>query len=311
MNLISILQRHRLITGDQADDLARMPVVGVDQLLSQQVVTEDRLQAALSQEFRIPVVDLSGVELDRELIRRFPGSELFRRNLLPLQEDSGVVQVATHDPLNLEALEELAALSGLVLDLVLAPQEQIARRLKEALGVGGGTVGDLMALSSGVSDERPLDEDGALDDDSQAASVVKLVNEILLKAAKRHVTGTRDLPGAHDTVTGLGKVMRVVEVDQSPIGKTSRAHFLRRRWMAPQNSVAGRPVQAPLQRQPLTAVKVRPPFPACAPRSLEELLHACLVVLPPGSGRPQVAQPHPGGAPPMGRANLTAFPSLL
>jgi type II secretory ATPase GspE/PulE/Tfp pilus assembly ATPase PilB-like protein len=188
MNLISILQRHRLITGDQADDLARMPVVGVDQLLSQQVVTEDRLQAALSQEFRIPVVDLSGVELDRELIRRFPGSELFRRNLLPLQEDSGVVQVATHDPLNLEALEELAALSGLVLDLVLAPQEQIARRLKEALGVGGGTVGDLMALSSGVSDERPLDEDGALDDDSQAASVVKLVNEILLEAIRQRAS---------------------------------------------------------------------------------------------------------------------------
>ena len=51
-----------------------------------------------------------------------------------------------------------------------------------------------------------------------------LVNEILLKAAKRHVTGTRDLPGAHDTVTGLGKVMRVVEVDQSPIGRTPRSN---------------------------------------------------------------------------------------
>lgn len=188
MNLISILQRHRLLTGDQADDLARWPVVGVDQLLNQQLVSEDQLQAALSHEFRIPIFDLSRVDLDRELIRRFPGSELFRRNILPLHEEAGIAIVATHDPLNLEALDELAALSGLALDLVLAPRDQIARRLKEALGVGGGTVGDLMALSSGASDELPLDEDGALDDDSQAASVVKLVNEILLEAIRQRAS---------------------------------------------------------------------------------------------------------------------------
>ncbi|MBM4111273.1 MAG: excinuclease ABC subunit A, partial [Phycisphaerae bacterium] len=51
-----------------------------------------------------------------------------------------------------------------------------------------------------------------------------LVNEILLKAARRLVTGTRELPGMHDSVTGLGKVMRVVEVDQSPIGRTPRSN---------------------------------------------------------------------------------------
>jgi excinuclease ABC subunit A len=51
-----------------------------------------------------------------------------------------------------------------------------------------------------------------------------LVNEILLKSAKQEVTGSRVAPGAHTRVNGLGKVERVVEVDQSPIGRTPRSN---------------------------------------------------------------------------------------
>ncbi len=51
-----------------------------------------------------------------------------------------------------------------------------------------------------------------------------LVNEILLKAARKAVTGSRVVPGPHTRVTGLGKLDRVVEVDQSPIGRTPRSN---------------------------------------------------------------------------------------
>jgi len=51
-----------------------------------------------------------------------------------------------------------------------------------------------------------------------------LVNEILLKAAMRAVTGCKVMPGAHDRVTGLSDIDRVVEVDQSPIGRTPRSN---------------------------------------------------------------------------------------
>jgi excinuclease ABC subunit A len=51
-----------------------------------------------------------------------------------------------------------------------------------------------------------------------------LVNEVLLKAARRQVTGSRVTPGAHRRVNGLGKIDRVVEVDQSPIGRTPRSN---------------------------------------------------------------------------------------
>jgi excinuclease ABC subunit A len=51
-----------------------------------------------------------------------------------------------------------------------------------------------------------------------------LVNEILLKAARRTVHGSRVQPGAHTRVNGLGRIDRVVEVDQSPIGRTPRSN---------------------------------------------------------------------------------------
>jgi len=51
-----------------------------------------------------------------------------------------------------------------------------------------------------------------------------LVNDILLKAAKKSVTGSRVKPGAHTRVNGLQRIDRVIEVDQSPIGRTPRSN---------------------------------------------------------------------------------------
>ncbi|MDG1837607.1 MAG: excinuclease ABC subunit UvrA, partial [Phycisphaerales bacterium] len=51
-----------------------------------------------------------------------------------------------------------------------------------------------------------------------------LINDILLKAARRELTGSGDRPGKHKRVTGLMKIDRVVEVDQSPIGRTPRSN---------------------------------------------------------------------------------------
>jgi excinuclease ABC subunit A len=51
-----------------------------------------------------------------------------------------------------------------------------------------------------------------------------LVNDILLCAARKHLLGSRENPGAHDRITGLGKIDRIIEVDQSPIGRTPRSN---------------------------------------------------------------------------------------
>ena len=51
-----------------------------------------------------------------------------------------------------------------------------------------------------------------------------LVNEILHKALWKRLIDTRTLPGAHDSIEGADQVHRVVNIDQSPIGRNSRSN---------------------------------------------------------------------------------------
>ncbi len=51
-----------------------------------------------------------------------------------------------------------------------------------------------------------------------------LVNDILLRAVKQHLHGSKEIPGAHSRITGLNRIDRIIEVDQSPIGRTPRSN---------------------------------------------------------------------------------------
>jgi len=51
-----------------------------------------------------------------------------------------------------------------------------------------------------------------------------LVSEILLKALKRRFYQSRDKPGRHETILGTSRIDKVIEIDQSPIGKTPRSN---------------------------------------------------------------------------------------
>jgi excinuclease ABC subunit A len=51
-----------------------------------------------------------------------------------------------------------------------------------------------------------------------------LVNEIIYKALWKRLVDTRTLPGEHDGVDGLEHVSKVVNIDQTPIGRNSRSN---------------------------------------------------------------------------------------
>ncbi|NLB63642.1 MAG: excinuclease ABC subunit UvrA [Fibrobacter sp.] len=51
-----------------------------------------------------------------------------------------------------------------------------------------------------------------------------LVNHILRKALAQHFHGAQDAPGDHDSISGLEHLDKVIEIDQSPIGRTPRSN---------------------------------------------------------------------------------------
>jgi excinuclease ABC subunit A len=51
-----------------------------------------------------------------------------------------------------------------------------------------------------------------------------LVNDILYRAVHREIYGGNVLPGAHHSIDGLDRIDKVIDIDQSPIGRTPRSN---------------------------------------------------------------------------------------
>ncbi|MCE5185199.1 MAG: excinuclease ABC subunit UvrA [Planctomycetaceae bacterium] len=51
-----------------------------------------------------------------------------------------------------------------------------------------------------------------------------LVSDILLKGLKRKLYGSRERPGKHKNIVGVSSIDKVIEIDQSPIGRTPRSN---------------------------------------------------------------------------------------
>jgi excinuclease ABC subunit A len=51
-----------------------------------------------------------------------------------------------------------------------------------------------------------------------------LVSQVLLTALRRQLYGSREHPGRHKSILGTAQIDKVIEIDQSPIGKTPRSN---------------------------------------------------------------------------------------
>src|SRR5262245_14573201 len=193
MDIGEILLLQNVVTREQVQ-LARDHASGkrLDrQVIEMGIATEDQVLQALASELGMRYVELGEVTVDRELLERFPAREIFRHTLFPLSRRNGSVIVATSDPFDLEALDEVSSLSGFRLEPVLARRDDISRLIKDQLGVGGDTITELVAQRAGEDVEllEGLGEaEGELAEMAQAASVVKLVNELLIEALNQNTS---------------------------------------------------------------------------------------------------------------------------
>jgi excinuclease ABC subunit A len=51
-----------------------------------------------------------------------------------------------------------------------------------------------------------------------------LINDILVKKVSKEIYGSKPLPGAHDKIEGVENLDKIINIDQSPIGRTPRSN---------------------------------------------------------------------------------------
>jgi general secretion pathway protein E/type IV pilus assembly protein PilB len=170
-------------------------------ILENRMAKEEVVLGALAEEFGLELVDLSNATVEEDAVRAIPSRLVHRRSLLPLKRENSSLVVATGNPFDVYSLDELQTLTGLHVRPVLASPREIARLIKTHFGVGGDTVTQMVADRAAEGVE--LLEDIEADDSeaakmAQEASVVKLVNEILIEAINERASDVHIEPQEHE-----------------------------------------------------------------------------------------------------------------
>ncbi len=190
MEVGELLLKRGLIENFQLDQSRDADGRGGVQLVQRMVelgyVREDDALRVVGAEIGLDYLELSKEEIDLSLLDSFPQKLIYRQSLFPLRRENGSLLVATSDPFDLYPLDEVSATTGMPVIPVLSEREEIAKLIKQHLGVGSETVEGLIEQKVEENELEVLDEietDGSeLSEMAQEASVVRLVNEILLEA---------------------------------------------------------------------------------------------------------------------------------
>ncbi|MBU0719336.1 MAG: type II secretion system ATPase GspE [Planctomycetes bacterium] len=202
MSLGKVLLQREKITAAQLEQAvaARKPSERIEHCLVRMGFIDERDYLEIyGEQLSIPLIDLTEVEIDQELLKLAPSKVVHRDRVIPIDRRNGSIRVATNNPFNLYAFDELRMLMGAKIETVLATSEEIARVIKQYYGVGGRTVEEMIGQDDTVQVVSEFDVDNAdLIEQAQEATVVKLVNEILLEAVRDRASDVHIEPYEND-----------------------------------------------------------------------------------------------------------------
>lgn len=188
----AILMEMRAITEEQLNE-----ALGLQQenhrklgeiLVDMEAVEPRQITEALSKQFEMAMVDLRRVQIPAELIELVPVGLAKEHMIIPVDQKNSSVTVATSDPLDLYALDNLRFILNRDIECVLAPADEIEQAIKKYYGVQESTVDSMLQEFTEsditfVEDDTTVLGEGERDDDEDAP-VIKLVTLIIGEAVR-------------------------------------------------------------------------------------------------------------------------------
>lgn len=166
-------------------------------LVEEDMIPEEVLLSLLSEELYIPTLNLSKYKFPAEIIGLVPEHIARLYNLIPISRFGNTITVAVSDPLNIFALDDLKALTGCNIDIVLSPDEEILRSIETQYGLGSKDMEQILDDASQQTQEdrsgvelvrqEEIELSNALEE-SGKAPIVKLVDLMLNQALKKRAS---------------------------------------------------------------------------------------------------------------------------
>jgi general secretion pathway protein E/type IV pilus assembly protein PilB len=151
------------------------------------LVSSSDVLEVLGHQFALPIVDLNAIEVDEGVLKLLPPKLVFKQRCVPISNANGTLRVATCDPFQLTAFDELRLLTGMPIELALADERDIRKFIRAHYGVAGDTLDELSGEPETADTEFVAAQADEIEQ-AQEASVVKLVNEMILEAIRERAT---------------------------------------------------------------------------------------------------------------------------
>jgi type IV pilus assembly protein PilB len=154
-------------------------------------LSERELVDFLSKHFKVPAIDLDGMEVDEAVLKIIPPDIARKYTILPISKTGATVTMAMIDPTNVFAMDDVKFMTGYKVEPVVAAESSIRGAIDRYYGTTHAIeLKKVMEdLEESGGDLEVLDEEEDLDlagmEEADQAPVVKLVNIILTDAIKR------------------------------------------------------------------------------------------------------------------------------
>lgn len=159
-------------------------------LVDKNLITEENLFEFLSESLSIPLLNIPALRVTQDLVKLVPKKIVERYHILPLSRIGNLLSLATSDPFNIFAYDDIKELTKCETALVLAPPKMITGGIETYYG---GNV-KLEEILEGMEDSNleiiaEKEEEGgekgeALAHGAENAPVVRMVDLILTQAIK-------------------------------------------------------------------------------------------------------------------------------
>ena len=192
-----LLLKKRLLTEEQLMEAMQQQAASNRFLgaiiLEKQWLTPDQLLETLSEQYRMPHVRLTTDDsVERAAVEAMPLKIALHYKIMPLALHNSTLRVAIANPQDIQLTDELrvALRDRYTIEPVLATEEDIGTAIKRFYGVGAETISELVQERQGGLRLEAVDESVIEDIEKLAtdASVVKLVNQLILEAHHRRAT---------------------------------------------------------------------------------------------------------------------------